>query len=249
MILDRQNPLSLADITKAMYTLKDSLPDLETPHNTEDLIEFGRDFENLLQVYRGAMHEISTKLEILDDEYQTRYSHNPIHHMERRMKSVRSIAGKLAAHRKSMTIANIENTVFDIAGIRVMCNYIDDVYAIASMLSRQSDIRILEVKDYIKHPKDSGYRSLHVIYSVPVFLTTGARDIPVEVQFRTISMDYWASLEHRLRYKSTNNPERIARHTQTLHNAAQELFDIDLALQNVHRDLVSAPRESDFDEE
>ena len=113
------------------------------------------------------MHEISTKLEILDDEYQTRYSHNPIHHMERRMKSIRSIAGKLLTHRKSLTIENIENNVFDIAGIRVMCNYVDDVYAIASMLSRQSDIRILEVKDYIKHPKASGYRSLHVIYSVP----------------------------------------------------------------------------------
>ncbi|WP_454893599.1 GTP pyrophosphokinase [Alloscardovia omnicolens] len=249
MILDRQNPLSVADIMKALQTVNESLPDLETPYDADDLITFGRDFENLLQVYRGAMHEISTKLEILDDEYQTRYSHNPIHHMERRMKSVRSIAGKLLAHRKSLTIENIENNVFDIAGIRVMCNYVDDVYAIASMLSRQSDIRILEVKDYIKHPKASGYRSLHVIYSVPVFLTTGARDIPVEVQFRTISMDYWASLEHRLRYKSTNDPERVARHAQTLQNAAQELFTIDLALQNVHRDLVSAPRETDFDDE
>lgn len=226
MILDRQNPLSVADIMKALQTVNESLPDLETPYDADDLITFGRDFENLLQVYRGAMH-----------------------HMERRMKSIRSIAGKLLTHRKSLTIENIENNVFDIAGIRVMCNYVDDVYAIASMLSRQSDIRILEVKDYIKHPKASGYRSLHVIYSVPVFLTTGARDIPVEVQFRTISMDYWASLEHRLRYKSTNDPERVARHAQTLQNAAQELFTIDLALQNVHRDLVSAPRETDFDDE
>ncbi|WP_018143596.1 GTP pyrophosphokinase [Alloscardovia criceti] len=248
MILDRQSPLSLADITQAMVTLEESIPELITPQGEENLIRFGHAFEDLMQSYRGAMHEISTKLEILDDEYQTRYSHNPIHHMERRMKSLQSIAGKLAIHRKTMSIQSIEETVFDIAGIRVMCNYIDDVYTIASMLSRQSDIRILEVKDYIKHPKESGYRSLHVIYSVPVFLTTGPKDIPVEVQFRTISMDYWASLEHRLRYKSQNNPERIARHIQTLQDAAQELYDIDVKLQNVHRDLVSAPREDDFDD-
>lgn len=243
MILDRQSPLSLADITQAMITLNSALPELEIPTNREEILEFSRDFEALMQGYRGVMQEISTKLEILDDEYQTRYSHNPIHHIERRMKSVKSIAGKLMAHNHSMSIEDIENNVFDIAGIRVMCNYIDDVYAIASMLSRQTDIRILEVKDYIKHPKESGYRSLHVIYSVPVFLTTGAKDIPVEVQFRTISMDYWASLEHRLRYKSDNDPERVERHAQTLQNAARELYEIDVTLQNVHRDLVSAPRE------
>ncbi len=243
MILDRQSPLSLADITQAMITLNSALPELEIPTNREEILKFSRDFEALMQGYRGVMQEISTKLEILDDEYQTRYSHNPIHHIERRMKSVKSIAGKLMAHNHSMSIEDIENNVFDIAGIRVMCNYIDDVYAIASMLSRQTDIRILEVKDYIKHPKESGYRSLHVIYSVPVFLTTGAKDIPVEVQFRTISMDYWASLEHRLRYKSDNDPERVERHAQTLQNAARELYEIDVTLQNVHRDLVSAPRE------
>ncbi|TCD54850.1 GTP pyrophosphokinase family protein [Alloscardovia theropitheci] len=243
MILDRQNPLSLADITQAIAALSESLPEFETPQDIEDITKFGRDFEALMQGYRGAMQEISTKLEILDDEYQTKYSHNPIHHIERRLKSVRSIAGKLLAHDLPLDIDSIENNIFDIAGIRVMCNYIDDVYAIASMLSRQSDIRILEVKDYIKHPKESGYRSLHVIYSIPVFLTTGAKDIPVEVQFRTISMDYWASLEHRLRYKSENNPERVAKHAQTLQNAARELYDIDVSLQNVHRDLVSAPRE------
>ncbi|MFC0266161.1 GTP pyrophosphokinase [Alloscardovia macacae] len=247
MILDRQTPLSLADITQALLMLRDSVPQIDTPRSEEDVVQFSRDFENLMQGYRGAMHEISTKLEILDDEYQTRYSHNPIHHMERRMKSVKSIAGKLAAHHHALTIADIEANVFDVAGIRVMCNYIDDVYAIASMLSRQSDIRILEVKDYIKHPKESGYRSLHVIYSVPVFLTTGAKDIPVEVQFRTISMDYWASLEHRLRYKSSSDPERVARHAQTLQDAARDLYDIDVKLQNVHRDLVSAPRAAELE--
>lgn len=247
MILDRQNTLSLADISQALVNLTDVLPELITPEGEQEILAFGLAFENLMQTYRGAMQEISTKLEILDDEYQTRYAHNPIHHMERRMKSMHSIAGKLVAHDKAMTIENIENTVFDIAGIRVMCNYIDDVYAIASMLSRQSDIKILEVKDYIKHPKQSGYRSLHVIYSVPVFLTTGPQEVPVEVQFRTISMDYWASLEHRLRYKSNNSPERIAQHAATLHNAAEELYTIDLKLQQVHRDLVNVPTPQDDD--
>ena len=147
-------------------------------------------FINQMQVYEGAMYEISTKLEILDSEFSMRFSHNPIHHMERRLKSVDSILGKLKHKNLPLTIDAIKDNLFDVAGIRVICNYRDDVYSVANYLSAQNDIQVLRVKDYIKNPKQNGYRSLHVIYAVPVFLSSGPHYTPVEVQLRTIAMDY-----------------------------------------------------------
>lgn len=143
------------------------------------------EFVNLMQVYEGAMYEISTKLEILDSEFQVRFSHDPIHHMERRLKSVNSILGKLKRKTLPVTVSSIKDNLFDVAGIRVICNYRDDVYSVSNYLSAQNDISVLRVKDYIKNPKQNGYRSLHVIYAVPVFLSSGAHYTPVEVQFRT----------------------------------------------------------------
>ena len=160
------------------------------------------EFIDQMQVYEGAMYEISTKLEILDSEFQVRFSHNPIHHMERRLKSLNSILGKLQRRNLPLTVDAIKDNLFDVAGVRVICNYRDDVYSVANYLSAQSDIQVLRVKDYIKNPKQNGYRSLHVIYAVPVFLSSGPHYTPVEVQLRTIAMDYWASLEHALRYKT-----------------------------------------------
>ncbi|ERI83616.1 GTP pyrophosphokinase [Bifidobacterium bifidum] len=127
------------------------------------------EFVNLMQVYEGAMYEISTKLEILDSEFQVRFSHDPIHHMERRLKSVNSILGKLKRKTLPVTVSSIKDNLFDVAGIRVICNYRDDVYSVSNYLSAQNDISVLRVKDYIKNPKQNGYRSLHVIYAVPVF--------------------------------------------------------------------------------
>ena len=115
------------------------------------------------------MYEISTKLEILDSEFQVRFSHNPIHHMERRLKSVNSILGKLKRKELPLTVESVKDNLFDVAGIRVICNYRDDVYSVSNYLSAQNDIQVLRVKDYIKNPKQNGYRSLHVIYAVPVF--------------------------------------------------------------------------------
>ena len=123
------------------------------------------------------MYEISTKLEILDDEFQVRFSHDPIHHMERRLKSVSSIIGKLERKNLPISVNSIKDNLFDVAGIRVICNYRDDVYSVSNYLSSQSDIQVLRVKDYIKNPKQNGYRSLHVIYAVPVFLSSGAHGL------------------------------------------------------------------------
>lgn len=217
------------------------------PNHASDHAEAGgairdhlTDFIDLMQVYRGAMQEISTKLEILDDEYHVRYEHNPIHHMERRLKSPQSILGKLMKRGLPLTMEALQKNIFDIAGIRVICNYIDDVYAVSRMLSQQSDIEIVEIKDYIAHPKPSGYRSLHVIYRVPVFLTTGVKTTPVEVQFRTIAMDYWASLEHKLRYKSTLSTDTISQHSDTLQDCARTLAQVEKTMQDIHRDILQA---------
>ena len=164
VILDRHSRLKTSD-------LQARLKALDLPGGTftpEQVVEF----VDLMQVYEGAMYEISTKLEILDDEFQVRFSHDPIHHMERRLKSVSSIIGKLERKGLPIGVNSIKDNLFDVAGIRVICNYRDDVYSVSNYLSSQSDIQVLRVKDYIKNPKQNGYRSLHVIYAVPVFLSS-----------------------------------------------------------------------------
>ena len=210
-----------------------------SPMLPEDQID---EFVNMMQVYEGAMYEISTKLEILDSEFQVRFSHDPIHHMERRLKSVHSIFEKLQRRNLEISTRSIRDNLFDVAGIRVICNYCDDVYSVAQYLSKQTDIQVLRVKDYIKNPKQNGYRSLHVIYAVPVFLSSGAHYTPVEVQFRTIAMDYWASLEHALRYKSGLPDAKLAEHSQTLLDCARNLQNIEAQMQGIHRDINDAPR-------
>lgn len=187
--------------------------------------------------FQSAMREVRTKLEILDDEFSMRHSRNPIHHMESRIKSPQSIIHKL--RRKGLpptTQAAMEN-LQDIAGIRVVCAYLNDTYAIAELLGQQDDLRILRMRDYIKEPKPNGYRSLHVIVEVPVFLSTGKELLPVEVQIRTIAMDFWASLEHQLRYKETAHvPESL---NQQLYGAAERIAVLDGEMQHIHDQMLS----------
>ncbi len=243
MILDEQPTLNTAELRNELQNLalgQQDIPIDLSDLDIDDFSDYVSQFVDSMQVYRGAMHEVSTKLEILDDEYHVRYEHNPIHHMERRIKSAKSIFGKLKKRHLPQTIEAMQNNIYDIAGIRVICNYIDDVYAVANMLSGQSDIEIMEVKDYISHPKESGYRSLHMIYRVPVFLTTGPRITPVEVQFRTIAMDYWASLEHKLRYKGNLSDDQIARHSGTLQECASTLAQVEGTMQFIHRDIIDS---------
>lgn len=234
VILDRHTRLNSKEIQARLKSV-----DID---NREFPMEQTADFVDLMQVYEGAMYEISTKLEILDEEFQVRFAHDPVHHMERRLKSVQSIIGKLERRGLPLTIQSIKDNLFDVAGIRVICNYRDDVYSVSNYLSAQSDIQVLRVKDYIKNPKQNGYRSLHVIYAVPVFLSSGAHYTPVEVQFRTIAMDYWASLEHALRYKSDLPDIKFAEHSQTLLDCARSLQNIEAQMQNIHRDINGAPR-------
>ena len=161
-------------------------------------------FFDQMMIYNAGIKEVRTKLEILDDEFQTKYAYNPIHHIESRLKSVKSIVNKIKEKNMDVTLHNIKENVTDIAGIRVICNYLNDIYEVEKLLLKQSDVKLLRRRDYIKAPKSSGYQSLHLLIEVPIYLSDGPRPIPVEVQIRTIAMDFWASLEHRLKYKSDN---------------------------------------------
>ena len=160
-----------------------------------------REFLTVQQQYRAAIREVTTKLEILNDEFQVLHNHNPIHHIESRLKSVESMIAKLRAKELPINFDTARKHVMDIAGVRVVCRYIEDIYHVASLLLAQNDVELLLKKDYIQSPKPNGYRSLHLIIRIPVFLSTQTVHIPVEVQLRTVAMDFWASLEHPLRYK------------------------------------------------
>ena len=183
--------------------------------------------------YQAAIREIKTKLEILDDEFQTRHRRNPIHHMQSRLKSVASIMEKLQRRNLPLSMDAAVEHLTDIAGVRVICPYIDDIYAIAEMITRQDDVRVMKRRDYIQQPKENGYRSLHLVLEVPVFLQEGKTLVPVEVQIRTIAMDFWASLEHSLRYKGiTEIPADIS---AELHLAAMEIQSLDERMQAIHK--------------
>ena len=153
-------------------------------------------------LYRSALKVAVTQMEILDEEFARMYDHSPIHHIEYRIKSLDSIVDKLRRRGYDVTIDNIYAHIQDLAGIRVICNYMDDIYYLRSLLTRFESFRVIREVDYIKEPKPSGYRSLHLVVNVPIVISEGTMVLPVEIQLRTIAMDMWASLEHELRYKS-----------------------------------------------
>ena len=170
------------------------------------------DFFSVQCRYQAAIKEVQTKLEILDDEFQMRHRRNPIHHMQSRMKTIQSMMEKLRRRQEPVSISSAVEHLTDIAGIRVICSYIQDIYTVADLLTCQDDVKVIRVRDYIKEPKANGYRSLHLVLAIPVFLAEGRIIVPVEVQIRTIAMDFWASLEHSLRYKAEGAvPEEIGR--------------------------------------
>ena len=191
-------------------------------------------FVELDHLYSSALKEISTKLDILDDNFNHIYKHNPIHHMERRVKEMTSLVKKL--QRKGLTIdaETAKANILDIAGIRVVCNYLEDIYVIEKLLLKQEDVKLLKRKDYIEHPKENGYRSLHIVVSIPVFLADRVEATPVEIQIRTIGMDMWASLEHKIRYKNNTNTED---YKDKLKECAVEISDVETKMQTIHSDI------------
>lgn len=194
-----------------------------------------QDFLAVRNVYQAAIKEISTKLEILDDEFQVNHDYNPIHHMESRVKSVKSILEKIM-RRGLEGEEKAFMKISDIAGIRVICKYTEDIYRIRNMLLSQDDIEFLNEMDYIKNPKESGYRSLHIIVTVPVFLSDRVEHVPVEIQIRTIVMDTWASLEHELKYKRNGKPISEEA-SEKLRECAEQMQSIDKMMSDIHREL------------
>lgn len=194
-----------------------------------------REFTGRMQIYNAGIKEIRTKLEILDEEFQTKFAYNPIHHIESRLKSPQSIVKKVRAKGLPVTVESFSDNITDIAGIRVICNYIDDIYRVADLLTNQDDVTLVRVRDYIKNPKPSGYKSLHLIVEIPIFLSTGAIPIPVEVQIRTIAMDFWASLEHKLKYKTSDDVSPDLR--ERLRICAEGISSLDLEMQDIHNEI------------
>ena len=162
-------------------------------------------WKEVMLIYNSALKQISTKLEILNDEFQHVHRYNPIEHIKSRVKTFESIVKKLKKHGYESTIQNMVEHVNDIAGIRVICSFTSDIYRIAEMISNQSDIKVISVKDYFVNPKPSGYKSYHMLVTVPVYLSDRIVDTKVEIQIRTVAMDFWASLEHKINYKFEGN--------------------------------------------
>lgn len=189
------------------------------------------------QIYRAAIKEIKTKLEILDEEFQSKYDHNPIHHMEYRLKSPESIIIKMQKKGLEISADSIRKNLTDIAGVRVICNYLNDINHIINLLLRQDDITLIREHDYITHPKENGYRSLHLIVMVPVFLAERTESIPVEIQIRTIAMDFWASLEHQLKYKARNEISEELR--SRLKSCAESITHLDMEMQTIYKEIKS----------
>ena len=179
------------------------LLDLESENN--EIVTYFREFMAVQQLYSAAIKEIRTKFEILDDEFSVKYNYNPIHQIESRLKKPKSIIEKLKRKGFEVSLKSIRENLFDVAGIRVICNYVDDIYRIADLLIKQDDITLIRTKDYIEHPKENGYRSLHLIVSIPIFLAESTENVMAEIQIRTIAMNLWASLEHELKYKSEDD--------------------------------------------
>lgn len=186
-------------------------------------------------VYSAAIQEVKTKLQILDEEFQSRYDHNPIHHMESRLKSPRSVVEKLRRRNEEVSSDSARRNLTDIAGIRVVCCYIEDVYRIAELLLHQDDVTLIRKSDYIKNPKENGYRSLHLVIQIPVYLASRTERVPVEVQLRTEGMDFWASLEHQMRYKSSRPVSADLQ--RQLRECAEQLAEIDVKMQKIYKHL------------
>ncbi len=203
--------------------------------NNQKAIQAYKEMQDIMHLYSSAIKEIRTKLEILDDEFSVKYKYNPIHNIESRLKTPMSILEKLRRKGYEISLESAKENLFDIAGIRVVCNYVDDVYRIADLLVGQADVTQIKRKDYIVNPKPNGYRSLHVVVKVPIFLAEETVDVPVEVQIRTIAMDMWATLEHQLKYKTDNE---VNKNLQTkLRFCADRLNAIDSEMQEIYEEI------------
>lgn len=197
--------------------------------------ESSAELRELRQIYNAALMQLRLKFDILNDEFRMHHDRNPIHHIESRLKSPASMCAKLIKNGFEVSIASARKNLNDIAGVRVVCCYIDDVYNMEEIFLRQKDIRLTDRTDYIKHPNFNGYRSLHLDVEIPVYLSSGTEYARAEIQLRTVAMDFWASLEHDLRYKNSKNiPQHISKE---MFDCAGEIAEIDRKMQDMYKQI------------
>lgn len=196
-------------------------------------------WKSVMFLYDSALKEINTKIEILNNEFVHIYNYNPIEHIKSRLKTPDSIVKKLKRYGFEVTIDNMVEKLSDIAGIRIICSFTSDIYQIAEMITKQSDVTVLYVKDYIKNPKPNGYKSYHMVVTIPIYLTDGPVDTKVEIQIRTIAMDFWASLEHKLRYKKDIPADQAQQLQEELLACATQSAQLDNRMQEIRNQLVS----------
>lgn len=212
--------------------------------NAPRLCEDPHDFLLLRNLYGAAVKQLSLKFDILNSEFNVLYARNPIHHIEGRVKSQESIVAKLVKKGQPVTIESARKNVNDIAGVRVVCSYIDDVYRVAEMLARQSDVEIVKKQDYIQTPNYNGYRSLHMDIRVPIYLSDRTEYVVAEIQIRTIAMDFWASLEHDIHYKA-DRAKLPAGIDEEMFACAEKIAEIDRQMQDMYRRIADAEANGD----
>lgn len=218
--------------TPVLINQQDSIDDfLRFAHENLDPVP------DFLTNYECAIMEIETKFNVLNARFSIKYDGNPIESIHTRLKSWDSIIDKLNRKNLPFSLESISKNIFDVAGVRVVCSFVDDIYTLADCLLNQNDIHLMEKKDYIKHPKENGYRSLHLIVEVPIFTENGPKNMPVEIQLRTIAMDFWASVEHKLRYKKNLNDELLAQLSNEMMYCADRSAELDNRMNQVHKKL------------
>lgn len=220
-----------------------SIEQILNMEHPEEILEQARPFMELMMQYKCAMLEVKTKLEVLNEEMSLKEKRNPFESIKSRLKQPASIVEKLRRYGCPISVRSIEENLHDVAGIRVICSFPDDIYSLAEKLSQQDDIRVVQRKDYIANPKENGYRSLHLVVEVPIFLSDRKKYVKVEVQFRTIAMDFWASLEHKVRYKK--NIKNSADIYRDLRLCADSIASADMMMQNIRDRIMNEEEKTD----
>lgn len=212
-----------------------------------------KDFQKVMFLYDSALKEVETKIEILNNEFKMNGDYNPIEHIVSRIKTPQSIAKKLRHNEKEFTIENVVKYIHDIAGIRIICSFRSDIFKIAEAISKQNDVKVIKIKDYVTNPKENGYASYHMIVTVPIYLSNAVMDTKVEIQIRTISMDYWASLEHKIYYKFEGNaPTNISKELKECADIVSYLDEKMLSINNEvenHKMLILSNKDRELPED
>lgn len=227
----QENVIAVRDLVPMRAAMDDSM---ERIADMKD--QFSQTIDPILRMYNAAMCATTARLEIIEDEFKYRKLRCPIHHIDTRLKSAKSILGKLQKKDLDLTLSAACNNIYDIAGIRVVCSYIKDVYLIRDRLMAQDDVMIMQIKDYIETPKENGYRSLHMVIRVPVYFMNKKHLVPVELQIRTLAMDLWASLEHDIKYKCLYQTE-TENFSEELKECSRLIYEAEEKMEIMNRTL------------